>query len=72
MKENVNYVKTIEDEMNFLLECPTFSDKRMLYIKTYYWKHLSMITFIELLIVKSLAIFVNKGFEIRNENKYVD
>ena len=70
--------KTIEDEMHFLLECPMFSDIRMLYIKKYYWKHSSMIKFIELLksenenIVKNLALFVYKGFEIRNNNNYVE
>ena len=64
--------------MHFLLECPMFSDIRMIYIKIYYWKHPSMITFIELLksenenIVNNLAIFVYNGFEIRNEYNYVD
>ena len=66
--------------MHFLLECPMFSDIRMtmLYLKNYYWKHPSMIQCIELLTsenentVKNLAIFVKKGFEIRNKNNYVD
>ena len=64
MKENVNYVKLSKMKCAFLLECPMFSDIRMLYIKKYYWKPPSMIQFIELLksendnIVNNFAIFV--------------
>jgi len=38
----------LEDEFHFLLECPLYYDLRKLLIDKYYWKHHSMITFIDL------------------------
>ena len=68
----------LEDEFHFLFECPLYFEIRKLYIKKYYWKHPNMIKFIQLMTtknvnaLKNLAIFICKGFDIRNNRNYVN
>ena len=51
--------RTIKDEMHVLLECPMFfSEIRMLYNKTYYWKHPVMI--------RSKYLNLNMKIQLRN------
>ena len=68
------HCNTLEDEFHFLLECKTFSDLRKQYIKPYFWRNPNMIKFTELMksenptIIRKLAIYTYKCFEIRNRN----
>jgi hypothetical protein len=63
----------LEDEFHMLLECTLYSGLRKQYIKQYYWKHPNIPKFISLLcsenntIVKNLAMFMKKAFDLRNE-----
>ena len=67
------FCKIIEDEFHFVLECKCFNDLRSRYIKRYYWKHPSMLKFIQLLkddnckVIRNLAIYVYKAFIYRQE-----
>jgi hypothetical protein len=63
---------TLEDEFHFLLECPIYIEIRKLYIKRYYREHPNMVKFIELMkcenitIIKNVATFIQKAFELRS------
>ena len=39
----------LEDEFDFMLECPLYKDIRKRYIKVYFWKYPNIPKFIELL-----------------------
>ena len=66
----------LEDEFHFLLECPIYTNIRKMYIKKFYWKNPNILKFTELLksenenVLKKLAFFVYKGFEMRNNLQY--
>ena len=65
---------TLEDEFHFVFECALYVEIRQKYISKYFWKHPSMIKFIELLCtdskknIKMLSMYVDKAFKIRKEN----
>ena len=44
---------TLEDEFHFVFECALYVEIRQKYISKYFWKHPSMIKFIELLCTDS-------------------
>ena len=61
----------IEDEYHFVLICPLYSNLRTQLIRKYYYKHPSMLKFIQLLnstgkVLKNLALYISKAFEERN------
>ena len=62
---------TLEDEFNFLLECPLYNDLRQIYIRKYYWSRPNIPKFVELLtsnnkkILSKLCMFLYKSFEKR-------
>lgn len=67
----------LEDEFHFVLECPLYIELRVKYISKYYYKHPSMLKFIELLKsdskkdIKRLSMYVNKAFAVRKENMFI-
>ena len=61
----------IEDEYHFVLICPLYSNLRTQLIRKYYYKHPSMLKFIQLLnstgkVLKNFALYISKAFEERN------
>ena len=64
---------TSEDEFHFVFECALYVEI-ITYISKYFWKHPSMIKFIELLCtdskknIKMLSMYVDKAFKIKKEN----
>ena len=70
------FCELLEDEYHFVMECDLYSDLRKQYIPRRYWKRPNMLKFIELLniqnsrILRNLAIFVHKGYILRNEMLY--
>ena len=57
-------LNTIEDEYQFLLECPTYDNLRRKYIKQFYWKRPSVYKVILLLSVKNIK-------ELNQLSKYI-
>ena len=63
----------LEDEFHFLFECNMYTDIRQKYLPIYYWRHPSMFKTIALFmsknvnVIKNLAVFVFRAFEIRKE-----
>lgn len=63
----------LEDEFHFLFECNMYTDIRQRYLPRYYCRHPSMYKTIALFmsknvnVVKNLAVFVFRAFEIRKE-----
>jgi len=61
----------LEDEFDFLLECPLYRELRKTYVEPYYWKRLNMPTFIKLMKkenkieIRNVSMFIMKSFEIR-------
>jgi len=61
----------LEDEFDFMLECPLYKDIRKRYMKEYFWKYPNIPKFIQLLtsdnkeININIAMFVQKLFELR-------
>ena len=64
----------IENEFHFVLECPLYSELRDTYIKPYFFKRPNMFKFISLInsssetILRNLALFIYKAFQLRNSN----
>ena len=61
----------MEDEFDFLLECPLYRELRKTYVEPYYWKRLNMPTLIKLMKtenkieIRNVSMFIMKSFEIR-------
>ena len=69
---------TLEDEFHFILECSLYRDQRKKFINHYYWRYPNILKFKELMstdnqkILKNLATYVHKCFEIRNRFMYLN
>ena len=63
-----DFCNCLEDEYHFIIQCSIYNDLRKSFIPSRYWKHPSMIKFIELInsdnvkIIKQLAIYIEKAF----------
>lgn len=63
----------LEDEFHFILECSVYKYLRSIYIRPYFWKRPNIIKFKQLMTstnkntVRSLATFIFKSFEKRND-----
>ena len=72
------FCNSLEDEFHFLLECSLYTNLRKRYIKPYYWRNPNIVKFIELMqlesevLVKDLAVYVQKSFEKRDVNIYLE
>ena len=69
--------EVLEDEHNFLLVFPMYTELRRKYLPKYYHQHPNMLKFVELMsskkfnIITKLANYTYKAFKIRNEVEYV-
>ena len=63
----------LEDEYHLLFECSLYNDERVAYLKPYYLRNKSMFKAVELMqeynskILKKLAMYIHKCFEIRTD-----
>ena len=70
------YCLTLEDEFHFVLECQLYTDLRKTHIKKYFWRNPNVPKFIELMtsnnviIIKDLAMYIYKSFQVRNNLFY--
>jgi hypothetical protein len=68
------FCNCLEDEFHFLLECSLYTDIRKRFLKPYYWKHPNILKLISLMNttnkdeIKNIAVFIHRGFQIRNNN----
>ena len=66
----------LEDEYHFVLGCLLYLNLKTQYINTYFWKHPSMIKFIELVstknvhVLKKLSTYIEKAFKLRQDALY--
>ena len=67
------FCNKLEDEFHLLFECSLYSNERAAYLKPYYLRNQSMFKTVELMqttgtkILKNLAIYVHKCFDIRTD-----
>ena len=74
VERKCNVCNILEDEYHFLFECPLYTDIRKQYLKRYFYQRPNMFKLVSLLnstsnkIIRNLAIFIKKAFQIRNDH----
>jgi hypothetical protein len=63
------YKNEIEDEMHFILLCPSYVNLRKKFIKSYYWKKPSVYKMLQRLSVTNTKELFNLGKYIFNATK---